>query len=226
MACKLNAGQGNSFGGCRAWENADDGWDLYVTDYPVTIENCWTWHNGDAALFGSPGSWGGNGNGFKLGGATDETPHIVKNCLAFDNKYGSGSSTKGFDQNHNLGGLTLYNNTAWGNTVNYSLYEAATDGTHHTLKNNVGFDAVDKNTNLSADTVQDHNSWNLSVTADAADFASLDAELAKAPRQADGSLPENGLARLVAGSDLIDQGVDVGIPHVGAGPDLGAFECW
>ncbi len=56
--------------------------------------------------------------------------------------------------------------------------------------------------------------------------AAVNAELAKAPRQADGSLPANGFARLVAGSDLIDQGVDVGIPYLGAAPDLGAFECW
>jgi hypothetical protein len=29
---------------------------------------------------------------------------------------------------------------------------------------------------------------------------------------------------LVAGSDLIDKGVDVGIPYNGAAPDLGAYE--
>lgn len=28
FACKLYPGAGNSFAGCRAWENADDGWDL------------------------------------------------------------------------------------------------------------------------------------------------------------------------------------------------------
>ena len=45
-----------------------------------------------------------------------------------------------------------------------------------------------------------------------------------APRQADGSLPVNDFARLVARSDLIDKGVDVGLPFAGAAPDLGAFE--
>jgi hypothetical protein len=28
----------------------------------------------------------------------------------------------------------------------------------------------------------------------------------------------------VAGSDLIDKGVDVGLPYTGSAPDLGAFE--
>jgi hypothetical protein len=45
-----------------------------------------------------------------------------------------------------------------------------------------------------------------------------------APRQADGSLPVNDFARLVAGSDLVDKGVGVGLPFTGSAPDLGAFE--
>jgi hypothetical protein len=49
--------------------------------------------------------------------------------------------------------------------------------------------------------------------------------LALAPRQADGSLPVNDFARLVATSALVDKGKDVGLPFVGAAPDLGAFEC-
>jgi hypothetical protein len=49
-------------------------------------------------------------------------------------------------------------------------------------------------------------------------------DLAKASRLADGSLPINDFARLVTGSDLIDQGIDVGIPYLGLAPDLGAFE--
>jgi hypothetical protein len=226
FACKLHPGKGNVFKGCRSWENADDGWDLFLTDYPVVIENSWTWHNGDPNLFGNPTSWGGNGNGFKVGGGNNHAAHVLKNCVAFDHKYGSGSTTKGFDQNHNLSGVTLYNCTGWDNTNNYSFYEQPDDGTHHVLKNNVGFGSVSDNVRLSADTIQANNSWNLALTADAADFRSLAADLAKAPRQADGSLPNNDFARLVAGSDLIDKGVDVGIPYLGSAPDLGAFECF
>jgi len=68
-----------------------------------------------------------------------------------------------------------------------------------------------------------NNSWNLSVTVNSADYADITEAAAGATRQTDGSLPA-GFARLVAGSDLIDQGVDVGRPYHGAAPDLGPFE--
>jgi hypothetical protein len=77
---------------------------------------------------------------------------------------------------------------------------------------------------FSSGAIQQNNSWNLSVTADASDFVSLSEDLAKAPRQADGSLPDNDFAKLVSGSDLIDKGVNVGLPYLGGAPDLGAFE--
>jgi hypothetical protein len=144
--------------------------------------------------------------------------------VAFDHRYVAGATTKGFDQNHNMSGITIYNSVAWDNVVNYSFYEQPDDGTHHILRNNIGFSPVNANTDLSSDTIHDHNSWNLPVTADAADFRSLAPGLAGAPRQADGSLPDNDFARLVAGSDLIDKGVDVGMPYYGSAPDLGAFE--
>ena len=224
FACKLHPGKGNTFSGCRAWENADDGWDMFLTDYPVVIEDSWTWHNGDRAQFGNPTSWGGNGNGFKVGGGDNHAAHILKRCIAFDHVYGPGVGTKGFDQNHNFSGVTIYNSLAWGNAINFSFYEAANDGTHHVLKNNIGFAAVTDNVRLSADTIQPNNSWTLPVTADAADFLSLAPALAVAPRQADGSLPANDFARLAAASDLIDKGVDVGLPYLGAAPDLGPFE--
>src|SRR4029077_20715569 len=47
---------------------------------------------------------------------------------------------------------------------------------------------------------------------------------AVAPRKADGSLPDIDFMRLVAGSHLIDAGVDVGLPFNGSAPDLGYFE--
>ena len=68
-----------------------------------------------------------------------------------------------------------------------------------------------------------NNSWNLAVTVNSADFMDIAETAAKAARQPDGSLP-TGFARLVAGSDLIDKGVNVGIPFNGTAPDLGAFE--
>ena len=43
-------------------------------------------------------------------------------------------------------------------------------------------------------------------------------------RNADGSLPNNNLFRLSSGSNMINKGVNVGLPYLGSAPDLGAFE--
>jgi MYXO-CTERM domain-containing protein len=68
------------------------------------------------------------------------------------------------------------------------------------------------------------NSWTSAVQVTAADFMSMDKALALMPRQADGSLPNVPFMQLVAGSDLIDHGQDVGLPFTGSAPDLGAYE--
>jgi len=44
------------------------------------------------------------------------------------------------------------------------------------------------------------------------------------PRKVDGSLPDITFGHLKAGSDLIDKGINVGLPYSGSAPDLGAFE--
>jgi hypothetical protein len=53
---------------------------------------------------------------------------------------------------------------------------------------------------------------------------SLDFAAATGPRQADGSLPDIGFLRLAPNSDLLDRGVNIGLPFSGAAPDLGALE--
>ena len=56
------------------------------------------------------------------------------------------------------------------------------------------------------------------------DFESISIEELKASRQADGSLPDVNFLKLKENSDLIDKGIDVGLPFLGKAPDLGAFE--
>lgn len=224
FACKLYPGPGNRFAGCRAWENADDGWDLFMATYAVTIDNCWAWHNGDPALFPQMSSYNGDGNGFKLGGQNRPACHLVRNCIAFDNPRGIG-----FEDNNNSAPITLLNCTAWGNRCNFEFKKYP-----HVLKNCVAFDPVSarQDAKLEPMVISDHNSWvpepkkptKFISTAANKDFASLDAALAGAPRQPDGSLPKNGFARLNPGSSLIDKGVEVGLPFNGAAPDLGAYE--
>ncbi len=94
FAAKLTIGEGNVFDGCVAYNNADDGWDLYakVETGPigsVTIRNCVAYSNGFVP--GVEGS--GNGNGFKMGGESLTGKHVLENCFAFWNL------AKGIDSN-------------------------------------------------------------------------------------------------------------------------------
>jgi hypothetical protein len=217
FGAKSGCGPGNVFRGCRSWNNADDGWDFYSnTSNSVVLQNCWSFSNG-YDRWGVGGGFSGNGNGFKLGGAGTQAKHYLTNCVAFGNR------SKGFDHNHSSAGQTIVNCTGYSNNVNFSFYETPTAGSplYNLLINNIAFTGTP--TNLDPTTVQTSNSWQ-GFTVTAADFASLDSSLALLPRNPDFTLQTNAFLRLVAGSDLIDRGINVGLPFTGSAPDLGAFE--
>jgi hypothetical protein len=88
FAAKLRIGPGNVFKGCRAWNNADDGWDFFAADDVVKIDSSWAFSNGKPIGGSNPA---GDGNGFKLGGAPNGAGqggavHLVTNSFAFENK--------------------------------------------------------------------------------------------------------------------------------------------
>jgi hypothetical protein len=212
FAAKLGIGPGNVFRGCRAWNNSDDGYDMYEAADTVLVDNCWAFRNG-YNIWGFP-NFAGDGNGFKLGGNNFADPHKIIRCVAFDNP------SKGFDQNNNTAGITAYNNTAWGNgSRNFSFPTAPTSGTH-ILKNNISFEGTNS---LASNTIQEANSWQ-GFTVTSGDFRNLDSTIAILPRDTAGNLPYLDLLRLAAGSSLIDAGVYVGLPYNDSAPDLGAFE--
>jgi hypothetical protein len=218
FAAKLNVGTGNSFVGCRSWYNSDDGWDGYLrgaNGVTTTLDQCWSFANGYLAN-GSPST--GNGNGFKMGGSDSanlEHNMTLTRCVAFANR------VKGFDQNHDKGSMTLLNCTGYMNGTNYSVAEALDSGKTLTLKNCVCLGALGS---VGSFAVQATNSWMSPFSVTAADFASVDTAGVRGPRAADGSLPVVAFMHLAPGSDLIDAGTDVGLPHEGPAPDLGAFE--
>ena len=230
FACKLFPGPGTEFHGCRAWTNSDDNWDLYMVYHPVVIDSCWAYHAG----YTPDGQAIGNGNGFKLGGGGSSGgaafsqsvgAHVVKNCVAFGNLH------KGFDQNNAYEGMYLFNNTAWGNEYNYRFPTVFMYGGMY-IRNCIGFNATERNHEfLSADKEgsvvpnTDYNSWTTldncspykegsknadgvkAMTADySQEFISLSVDDFMAPRQADGSLPDNGFARLKDNSVMRDKG--------------------
>src|SRR5690606_16325709 len=88
FACKLDAGSGNKFIGCRAWQNLDDGWDGYLRgadNITTYYENCWAFSNG---ILKNGSASGGDGNGFKTGGSDDkDLKHhgVFTNCIAAAN---------------------------------------------------------------------------------------------------------------------------------------------
>lgn len=77
FAIKLTPGKGNSFYGCMAWENGDDGWDSYAMPYDVTYEECACWNNGNYEAFTGQLD-------FKEGNALDKNLICVKALIAKD----------------------------------------------------------------------------------------------------------------------------------------------
>lgn len=110
FAPKLCTGVGNVLDGCIAYNNSDDGYDLFTKHQTgkigaVTLKNCLAFNNG----YGLDGSVLKNGNGFKLGGRALEVSHNVINCLAFNNL------ADGFCDNSNPGTITFKNCTSYDN---------------------------------------------------------------------------------------------------------------
>lgn len=218
FAAKLDVGTGNKFVGCRAWNNLDDGWDGYLRpadNVTTTHENCWAIDNGKLKN-GSVGV--GDGNGFKTGGSDDKALRhnaVYINCIAAGNVY------DGFDHNSNRGNVTIINSAAHNNGTNIN-FGNSNIAASLTIKNTI---SLGKNGSLQAtrtDIVG--NSWQDGRSATEADFVSVDISQLKAPRKADGSLPDVGYLKLVPNSDLRNAGVDVGLPFKGSAPDIGPFE--
>lgn len=213
--------------GCRFWYNTDDGIDGWAEEGTLIIENCWAFWNGFI-----PDTWnkGGDGSGFKLG-KTDASTYTVKrklyNNISFQNK------KWGFLDNGIRCNAEVYNNTAWQNgykgidpwSGGFCFTTTAMKDMPFYVKNNISY----ANANTQADflpvkTNIDHNTWDLPVTVTDADFVSLDVTGVTGPRQADGSLPNLNFLKLAQGSDLINKGVNVGLPFSSTAPDLGAYE--
>jgi hypothetical protein len=223
-----SSGSGNVFRGDRAWGDSDDGYDcINNSGGGVTFDHCWAYNNGRLD---------GNKNGFKVGGFGDTggafpnppPVHTVEFCVSADN------GASGFYANHQPGqAANWYNNTAYNNhSANFNMLEAidtspansSVPGTREVLHNNLAYVGTGtSNLNEIGDMVS--NNWfTLPVSVNASDFQSVDASQLTLPRNPDGSLPDVSFLHLVPGSDLIDAGTNVGLPYIGAAPDLGAFE--
>ncbi len=149
----------------------------------------------------------------------------IQFCLSVHNK------ANGFYSNHHTSGSNWYNNSAYRNGTNFNMLNRLKDnitdvpGFDHKMRNNLGYKGNQEVQNLDASKCDlANNYFDLQLQASDADFLSLDEALLTAPRQADGSLPNNDFMKLKSSSQFVDKGQDIGFPFKGKAPDLGAFE--
>jgi hypothetical protein len=206
----------NKISSCRAWNNSDDGFDMVINPGYVTVDSCWSWHNGYVLGTSTPA---GNGNGFKMGEndgtAESDAQRTVRNCISAYNR------THGFSQNESFVKMLFYNNIAYNNTLTAFFF--TWNDVANVFRNNISLGNANDLITTGSSYTSDHNTWNGGVTVSSADFVSVDST-GIAGARTNGHLPSLDFLKLVAGSDLIDTGVDVGISYLNAAPDMGARE--
>lgn len=225
-------GTGTVFRGCRAWENADDGWDVYGGNQPILVDSCWSYGNGVNYWADQISSYQGDGNGFKLGGGggvDGNAPNVVLNSFAF------GNVGKGFDQNHNSWGITCINCTGYNNhgMGNFAFEETPTMG-KHVMMNNLSYAGTGQA--IVVGSTETTNSWNLGLSFTDDMFESLNVADYMVPRDDDYRLTDPrilSLFKLKSNNPAIDKATVqttirlkpfYAIPYCGAKPDLGAKE--
>ncbi len=184
---QIENSRNNRVVGAKLFHNSDDGLDLWRSR-SITVAESMSWENG----YGQRG----NGNGFKLGGGTRKSGgHEVHRNVAFNN------GITGFDYNEAGTPMSVVNNTAWSNEINFTFYDAP-----HELKNNISYEGE---VSLGNAVEHSHNTWDLDIEYPG--FVSL--------------LPVDDLfLHLHSGSPCVGAGVDVGLDYAGEAPDLGAYE--
>ena len=100
FGAKFSIGEGNVFQSCKAYNNIDDGFDLYTKDIigpisPVHFKDCEAWNNGWLSGEKKPKEAKRSGSGFKLGGEKLKVSHVLEKCSAHHN------AKRGFDKNSN-----------------------------------------------------------------------------------------------------------------------------
>jgi uncharacterized repeat protein (TIGR02059 family) len=241
------------FTGCRAWNYSDDGFDPSGAGKRI-FSNCIAMSTNKYLSLGAIEGNGFKTSAFGPDQAAhfnvDSNYVVVKNCLAIychgvgfytnlestetlaaqnNSLYLNNSSYKcytGFEDvfkppdHGNVARTSVYkNNLVYSSTSSdYDqvaiYYPSIYSQTHNTWIN----------TNLSGGASWPGWQYNPAVTVTNADFVSLDSSQVRLPRKADGSLPDITLLKLAAGSDLIDAGIDVGLPFYGSAPDIGYSE--
>jgi hypothetical protein len=229
-------GPGNIFRGNRAWNNSDDGWDMFeASSNGVMIDNSWAFANGHDPDSENPMPFRGDGNGYKLG--HDSGSHLLVRVAAWDhpahgidiNGNGYKYDTQGEPTEPNGNLSRVLNSTAYNNGLEGGANFYFDENLAHVMRNNV---SMSGGVLVALNVIQQLNTWN-NIPVDAADFLTLDDARSRGPRQADGSLPFSDFLRLKLDSNLVDigspyfysfAGKSYALQYEGIAPDLGAFE--
>lgn len=228
----------NIFIGCRAWCNSDDGFDLINCNSPMTIEYCIAYRNGYSQNADGTFKGRADGNGIKSGGFTmvkkdvlrpDPFPvHQVHDNITARN------GSNGIYSNHQLGGVHFYNNASYRNgRNNYNFVnrrgpsaQDAVDvnGYGHVVENNLAFAGNRRHGNigwLNGDTdsctVKNNSfSWDkanktwVNEEYTDADFESIDMNVLRAQRNADGTYSKETLQFMLLKNNPNSYGVRAG----------------
>ncbi len=238
FACKLTVAEGNTFDGCIAHHNADDGWDLFGkietgSIGSVVIKNSIAYGNG----FMSDGTNAGNGNGFKMGGDSLPGNHKLYNSFAFDNK------AKGLDSNSGPN-IEFYNCTSFNNGgSNVALYTNDRADTAYIVEGLVsfrtkGFDVAENFklkgsqdqskvygvNNYFYDTAAQTGANSEGKKVDASWFVNTDSTTDVLTRNADGTINMNGFLQLTDAAAAGSGAVMGGTPNADYSVRLAALQ--
>ncbi len=223
------------FDGCRAWNNSDDGFNLWGAGL-VEVKNSWSFGNGRL---------GGDGNGFKITDAAvvnndflGLTRRLTNNLAAYNFGNTGGGFTEANNGFYSIEGQ-WYNNTSYNNYIGYITGGWLTPPQRNNdYRNNIAYASTwwtgkevdDSDWSGGGFFTSICNTWTTGITFTVSneDFALTDKTTAfaqlTADRKSGGSLPDITFLKLREGSDLIDAGVDVGLPFTGSAPDIGYSE--
>jgi len=251
---KCHTYEGNYFSweGCRAWSYSDDGFDMSGQGTRV-FNNCWAMPTNNYSEFEIEGNGFKVGavNPEFINVNSENNFVRMSNCIAI---FGSGTGFYDLDYNpYQTTHALYYNNTAyhmgigyrsntedgqvestiWRNNISYKSTDISPGGASYSvaIKDGDGMYTESNNTWDAYNPLPGSAPWFVTtdtVTVTDDDFLQTDSltliSIFTAPRQPDWSLPATKPLSLAEGSDLIDAGIDVGLPYIGVAPDIGAYE--
>lgn len=245
---------GNTYIGCRSWNNSDDGWDFYQRVGGTTIiKNCICYAMGpkEYDMRNHPRRQTDkdfldqfDGDGIEINLKGDKGKVVCSLEHFYNNGNANGFKLGGGYTKHDV---TLYRCLAVGNGVKgfdqnnnqgvMKIYNATSylngqdygffsdKGYSLDIRNSVSLQSEKANSFTGSKITESNNTWSKGFSVSQADFQNTDTALIVAPRKANGDLPDTPFLRLASTSSLIDAGTHVeGIEYNGTAPDLGCYE--